>query len=342
MCSIILDIDKLLLTQTTRIMATYDVFISYSRKDTKIVNRICHAFDEAGIRYFIDRKGLSAGSHFPDQLANAILDSTVMLFVGSANSYQSSYTQKKISFANDEKGSSYIIPYLIDDSKQPTGIKFMFAGVQRLTIHDTPIGTALTKKIQERLGIVNQEDEVSKKKDNGSFEPETWKDKCFYPGFHPLVNAGIAFQFLAYLFAFICVIVALFHGLIWKGYTYPFNTSFLILACLLIGLVSTIQLRTRRWYWLLSLMIAEFATIFLIQKYSGYWTKTIPNYHPMVYTLYVTGKDIKSLLWVAVAHMGIIAFLLCLRRNGLTGWHHFLKTNAKVKDDKYLSWGKKL
>lgn len=27
----------------------HDVFISYSRKDTEVANRICKAFDEAGI-----------------------------------------------------------------------------------------------------------------------------------------------------------------------------------------------------------------------------------------------------------------------------------------------------
>lgn len=30
----------------------YDVFISYSRKDTKIADIICEAFDKAGITYF--------------------------------------------------------------------------------------------------------------------------------------------------------------------------------------------------------------------------------------------------------------------------------------------------
>ena len=30
----------------------YDVFISYSRKDTNIANRICQALDKANINYF--------------------------------------------------------------------------------------------------------------------------------------------------------------------------------------------------------------------------------------------------------------------------------------------------
>ena len=34
----------------------YDVFISYSRKDSAIADEICKAFDQVGITYFIDRE----------------------------------------------------------------------------------------------------------------------------------------------------------------------------------------------------------------------------------------------------------------------------------------------
>ena len=37
----------------------YDVFISYSRKDTNIANRICQALDKANINYFIDKQEIS-------------------------------------------------------------------------------------------------------------------------------------------------------------------------------------------------------------------------------------------------------------------------------------------
>ena len=65
----------------------FDVFISYSRKDTNVVNLICNVFDKYGITYFIDRKGIGGGMEFPAILAESILNSTLMLFVGSMNSY---------------------------------------------------------------------------------------------------------------------------------------------------------------------------------------------------------------------------------------------------------------
>ena len=39
----------------------YDVFISYSRKDTEVADKICSALDRAGLSYFIDRQGIGGG-----------------------------------------------------------------------------------------------------------------------------------------------------------------------------------------------------------------------------------------------------------------------------------------
>ena len=51
----------------------YDVFISYSRKDTPIADKICAAQDQQDITYFIDRKGIGGGMGFPSVLADATL-----------------------------------------------------------------------------------------------------------------------------------------------------------------------------------------------------------------------------------------------------------------------------
>ena len=81
----------------------YDVFISYSRKDTEVANKICQAFDEAGISYFIDRRGIVGGMEFPDVLAEAIRESKVFLFLASNNSYASKFTQSEIVYAFNKK-----------------------------------------------------------------------------------------------------------------------------------------------------------------------------------------------------------------------------------------------
>ena len=86
----------------------YDVFISYSRKDTEIANRVCEAFDKVGITYFIDRQGIGGGFEFPAVLAEAILNSHIFLFLASKNSYESKCTQAEITFAFNKKDKACI------------------------------------------------------------------------------------------------------------------------------------------------------------------------------------------------------------------------------------------
>ncbi|MDR0865420.1 MAG: toll/interleukin-1 receptor domain-containing protein [Candidatus Symbiothrix sp.] len=50
----------------------HDVFISYSRRDTKVADEICKVLDEAGISYWIDRGGITSGEAFHAVIVQAI------------------------------------------------------------------------------------------------------------------------------------------------------------------------------------------------------------------------------------------------------------------------------
>lgn len=130
----------------------YDVFISYSRKDTEVADKICSALDKYDISYFIDRKGLSGGMEFPAVIANAILSSKIMLFLGSENSYNSKFTNTEVTFAFNEKPIGFIIPYIIDGSKLPASLKFTFSNINIMTLEEHPINTTLIKDLCQILG----------------------------------------------------------------------------------------------------------------------------------------------------------------------------------------------
>lgn len=129
----------------------FDVFISYSRKDTNVVNLICQAFDKYGITYFIDRKGIGGGMEFPAVLAESILNSRLMLFVGSMNSYSSKFTNSEVTFAFNKKPKGSIIPYIIDNSKLPDSLEFTFSSINIRTIKEHPIETVLVNDILQLL-----------------------------------------------------------------------------------------------------------------------------------------------------------------------------------------------
>jgi len=131
---------------------TCDVFISYSRKDTELADRICTAFDKAGISYFIDRQGIGGAAEFPDEIARAIKECRKMLFLASRNAYESKYTKREIFFAFNEKNDNDIIPYLIDDGRMPDSLRFVFSTTNIRNIREHPVETVLVNDILRLLG----------------------------------------------------------------------------------------------------------------------------------------------------------------------------------------------
>ena len=134
----------------------HDIFISYSRKDTQVAERICAAFDKAGITYFIDRSGIGGGFEFPVVLAEAIDQCKVVLFLASENSYASKFTNSELTFAFNEKPRNSILPYIIDGSTMPKALRFIFSSINWRTIETHPIETTLVDDILHLLGREHQ------------------------------------------------------------------------------------------------------------------------------------------------------------------------------------------
>ena len=135
----------------------YDVFISYSRKDSEIANQICDAFDKANITYFIDRQGIAGGFEFPAVLAEALLGCKVVLYLASRNSYESKFTNAELTFAFNEKPKNSVIPYIIDGSTMPASLRFVFSNINWLTIENNPIDTVLIEDIKRLLTLSSDE-----------------------------------------------------------------------------------------------------------------------------------------------------------------------------------------
>ena len=115
-------------------MTDYDVFISYSRKDSEIANQIYDALAAQGISCFIDREGISGGADFPLVLSEAIMNAKLLLLVASENSYASEFTLKEITFAVSNKGSRFIFPLIIDGSSLPKSLEFLLSNINWRTL----------------------------------------------------------------------------------------------------------------------------------------------------------------------------------------------------------------
>ena len=130
----------------------YDVFISYSRKDLVVADKICDVLDKAGVSYFIDRQGIGGGMEFPKVIATAIKESELFLFLASENSYSSKFTSSEITFAFNKKQKNQLLPYVIDSYSLPDELEFVFSCINIRNIKEHPIETTLVEDILDLLG----------------------------------------------------------------------------------------------------------------------------------------------------------------------------------------------
>lgn len=100
----------------------YDVFISYSRKDKKMVDMFVDRLTTEGFTVWIDKDGIESGDAFKHVIVNAIEQSKVVVFFSSEASNSSTWTSKEIGVAIYE--NKPIIPVRLDNAKYNSEIKF--------------------------------------------------------------------------------------------------------------------------------------------------------------------------------------------------------------------------
>lgn len=93
----------------------YDIFISYSRKDSDIVLKYVDFLEQQGFKVWIDRNGIYSGEAFKSVITKAIIESNIFLFFSSASSNTSPWVEKEIGVAVYK--NKHIIPIKIDNSE---------------------------------------------------------------------------------------------------------------------------------------------------------------------------------------------------------------------------------
>lgn len=105
----------------------HDVFISYSRKDKRIVDEICELLSQTGISFWRDVGEIDPGGKFMGDIVDAIKGCKITLFISSENSNQSLYTAKEVALAFNE--GKHIIPYKIDHSSFSKNMELLFSDI---------------------------------------------------------------------------------------------------------------------------------------------------------------------------------------------------------------------
>jgi hypothetical protein len=100
----------------------YDIFISYSRRDTALVNEFYDRLVALGYSVWIDKDGIESGDAFKKVIVNAIKESRLLVFFSSASSNASTWTAKEIGVAVME--GVPIVPVKLDKSTYNDDVYF--------------------------------------------------------------------------------------------------------------------------------------------------------------------------------------------------------------------------
>lgn len=130
----------------------HHVFISYSRKNKEQVTKIKDLLTSNGIQCWIDTDGIFSGDNFKEVIVDAINVAKVVVFVSSAESNESRYVIREISYAS--KNSKTIVPVLLDDAPFAKSISLDIPDIDQIEWH-TDQEEAKKKLINSMRYILN-------------------------------------------------------------------------------------------------------------------------------------------------------------------------------------------
>ena len=109
----------------TQVDGYYDIFISYSRRNTPDADKICELFEKEKVSYFIDRQGIPGGSEFPMVLAIAIKSCGIFLCLVSKDSFASKFCQQEIQYAGQHKPDNDTLFIFLDEETEKKFFDFV-------------------------------------------------------------------------------------------------------------------------------------------------------------------------------------------------------------------------
>lgn len=109
----------------------YDVFISYSRKDSELVLGIANKLTECGYNVWIDQDGIESGDAFKSVIVKAIKRSQLFLFFSSKTANESPWTVKEVNMAVHLK--KFIIPVKLDNTEYDDSLLFDLVGLDYIS-----------------------------------------------------------------------------------------------------------------------------------------------------------------------------------------------------------------
>ena len=132
----------------------YDIFISYSRKDSEVVLPIVERLKAEGYRCWMDVDGIESGDEFKRVIVNAIKVSRIVVFFSSDSANASKYTVKEINVAVEM--AKPIVPFRLDETPYADPILFDLSGLDFI-MYDMPDGNSVARLLKGLSRLLKKE-----------------------------------------------------------------------------------------------------------------------------------------------------------------------------------------
>lgn len=145
-------------------MGGNDIFVSYSSKDTDIVNYIVAKLRDMNIPYWKAPEMIPAGSSYAKEIPKAIQNCQIVLLILSSSSQESIWVEKEIDSAICNR--KVIIPFQIEEMELNDTFRFYLNNVQTVMYYQN--NEEAFKMLRAKLSPVYTENVISGNKDEVS------------------------------------------------------------------------------------------------------------------------------------------------------------------------------
>lgn len=104
------------------------VFLSYASADRQRALAVADALEAAGVRVWIDRRGIAGGTLWIEEIARAVREAPALLVLCSAASVNSRNVRQELQLAWDQEKP--ILPLLLEPVEFPDGVAYVLHGRQ--------------------------------------------------------------------------------------------------------------------------------------------------------------------------------------------------------------------
>lgn len=129
------------------------IYVSYSREDRTVVQRVCQSLVEKGVQLFVDNEKLTGGD-YAKYLKKQIESAEAILFFYSENTEKTTWVKHEIEYSLSK--SKRIVTVLLSEPKKDNWLNFYLGTTNWITVDRENI-SIITDKIKNALETLNGE-----------------------------------------------------------------------------------------------------------------------------------------------------------------------------------------